>query len=100
MDDLLNQAEEKCNDQYEAEGEACFPPDTETVDETACKKAGADVDACLEKLGITEAKVNVASDKEDEAEEGACKTEYDAFDKACPEDDQGEDDQGDSDPQM
>ena len=41
-----------------------------------------------------------SGEKQEEAVTGACKTEFDAAVNACPDDDQGENDQGNSTPQM
>jgi hypothetical protein len=111
-EEAWDKAEAACRNEDDAADKACYPEDDTpsftsvqefAVDEAACeaadKKFNDCADASRKTFGVKEKDeaANAAYEKE---ATGACKTEYDAYVTACPEDDdQGEDDQGDS-PQM
>ncbi len=106
LDDALNDAwgkvNEACGEKWDKFVAVC-DPDATTFDEKACDDAETAYQGCEDEnaktFGIDE-KEKAAGDAKNNAAEGACKSQAEAIDKACPEDDQGEDDQGDSAPQM
>lgn len=87
-----------CKADSDASEKACRPEDETSFDEAACKAASDKLNTCLSNQGVGE-KQEAADKAEEEAVTGACMTEFDAAVNACPDDDQGENDQGDS-PQM